>query len=289
MSEEPKPKRIRAVAEETDKDQADHIFYAMGKNVFVFTVGGVKVPMIIDSGADANIINRKVWDQMEEAGARVKDMSAASDRNLVAYATEQPMNITGTFVAEIEAGGNKDVAKFYIVENGQQCLLGDYTAKRLKVLKVGFDVGAVSDQKLKPFPKFRNVVVEIPINMEVQPVQQPYRRPPIALEHLIEEKLRRLLQQDIIERVNGPSPWVSPMVPITKDSGEIRLCIDMRQANRAVLRETHPLPLVDELLSSMNGAVRFSKIDIKDAYHQVEISQKSRPITTFITKHGLFR
>lgn len=133
------------------------------------------------------------------------------------------------------------------------------------------------------------MVVEIPINPEIQPVQQPYRRPPIALEQKIEEKLHSLLQQDIIERVNGPSPWVSPMVPVTKDSGEIRLCIDMRQANKAVLRETHPLPLVDEMWSSINGAVRFSKIDIKDAYYQLEISEKSRAITTFITKHGLFR
>ncbi|KXJ62370.1 hypothetical protein RP20_CCG015892 [Aedes albopictus] len=63
----------------------------------------------------------------------------------------------------------------------------------------------------------------------------------------------------------------------------------MRRANQAVLRESHPLPLVDELLGSVSGAVRFSKIDIKDAYHQLEISERSRPITTFITKQGLFR
>lgn len=287
--DEPKPKRIRAVVEQSEKDQEQYIFYAMGRNVFVFKVGGVEVPMTIDSGADANIINREVWDQMKEAGVRVENMSTKIDRSLVAYATAEPMNVAGMFMAEIEAGGNKDFAKFYIVENGQQCLLGDNTAKSLKVLKVGFDVGSVQDQQLTPFPKFRNVVVEIPIDVDVQPVQQPYRRPPIALEQQIEDKLRCLLQQDIIERVNGPSPWVSPMVPVTKDSGEIRLCIDMRQANRAVLRETHPFPLVDELLSSMTGAVRFSKIDVKDAYHQVEISEKSRPITTFITKRGLFR
>lgn len=79
------------------------------------------------------------------------------------------------------------------------------------------------------------------------------------------------------------------MVAVMKDSGEIRLCIDMRQANQAVLRETHPLPLVDELLGSVSGAARFSKIDIREAYHQIEISERSRPITTFVTKYGLFR
>ncbi|XP_062702329.1 uncharacterized protein LOC134285503 [Aedes albopictus] len=289
FTEEPRPKRIRAVMEESEKEREEYVFYAMGRNVFIFNVGGVDVPMTIDSGADANIISRDVWDQLKGAGVKVDNMRTGSDRNLTAYASPEPMRISGMFEAEISAGGHKDRAKFYVVDNGQQCLLGDQTAKNLKVLKVGFDVGAVQEQRNNPFPKFRNVVVEIPINPEIQPVQQPYRRPPIALEQKIEEKLHSLLQQDIIERVNGPSPWVSPMVPVTKDSGEIRLCIDMRQANKAVLRETHPLPLVDEMWSSINGAVRFSKIDIKDAYYQLEISEKSRAITTFITKHGLFR
>ncbi|XP_055621859.1 uncharacterized protein K02A2.6-like [Toxorhynchites rutilus septentrionalis] len=63
----------------------------------------------------------------------------------------------------------------------------------------------------------------------------------------------------------------------------------MRRANRAVLREKHPLPVIDELLSSIRGAVLFSKLDIKEAYHQIEILEKSREITTFITKFGLFR
>ncbi|XP_055542980.1 uncharacterized protein K02A2.6-like [Wyeomyia smithii] len=55
------------------------------------------------------------------------------------------------------------------------------------------------------------------------------------------------------------------------------------------MREPHPLPLVDELLGSVDGATVFSKIDVKDAYHQLEISQQSRPITTFIMKTGLYR
>lgn len=63
----------------------------------------------------------------------------------------------------------------------------------------------------------------------------------------------------------------------------------MRRANKAVLREAHPVPLVDELLGSVDGATVFSKIDIKEAYHQLEISKESRPITTFITKAGLYR
>lgn len=286
----PPVKRIRAVEEESEKrNTKDYVFYAMGNNVFSFKVGGVEIPMTIDSGADANIVTECAWKELKNAGINVSFMSTEVDRSLLAYASKDPMKIIGMFNAEIEAAENKATATFYVVQDGQRCLLGDQTAKDLNVLKVGFGVGSIEAKEINPFPKIRDVVVEIPIDPKIQPVQQPYRRPPIALEDKIEEKLRSLLERDIIEPAPGPSPWVSPVVPVVKDSGEIRLCIDMRRANQAVLRETHPLPLVDELLSSVNGAVKFSKIDIKDAYHQVEISERSRPVTTFITKHGLFR
>lgn len=131
--------------------------------------------------------------------------------------------------------------------------------------------------------------MEIPINESVQPVKQAYRRAPIALESQIYDKLKSLLDKDVIEKVHGPSAWVSPMVPILKSSGEVRICVDMRRANQAVLRESHPLPLIEEILGSLGGASKFSRLDIKEAYHQLELSKKSREITTFITKYGLFR
>lgn len=283
-------KRVRAVQEVNEDDKGDgFIFYAMGHNTFRFAIGGIEIPMTIDSGAAANIINKKTWDEMKKMGAHVWDMTTQVDKHFTCYASETPMEIIGSFMSNIEGGGRKTSAKFYVAEKGQQCLLGDDTAKCLQVLKVGFDIGNISHEPSKEFPKFKGVVVEIPIDQTVQPVQQAYRRAPYALEDKVEEKLRVLLAKGIIEKVRGPSSWVSPMVPVLKDSGDVRLCIDMRRANQAVLRETHPLPLVDELLGSVSGAIVFSKIDIKDAYHQLEISEKSRPITTFVTKNGLYR
>lgn len=284
----PKTKRIRAV-DEAEEPREDNIFFAMGKNTFEFIVGGIKIPMIIDSGADANLIDKATWEQVRRAGIVIKEYSENSDRKLLAYATKQPMEIKGMFTAEIQAGPFKTDAKFYVIEHGQRNLLGDNTAKQLKVLKVGFNIGSLQECEEVAFPKIKGVLVEIPIDKQVQPVQQAYRRAPISLEERIFEKLQYLLEKDIIEKVDGPSPWVSPLVPVLKESGEIRLCVDMRQANQAVLRENHPFPLIEELLGRVNGAVKFSKVDVKDAYHQLELSEESRVITTFITKYGLFR
>lgn len=281
-------KRVRAVheVEERGNDNDGYIFYAMGQNTFLFKIGGVELPMVIDSGAAANIISLQIWNDMKRLGVKTANMTTEVEKDFTAYASSKPMEMVGSFTAVIEGGERKTEAVFYVAKEGRQCLLGDRTAKELNVLKVGFNICNIEQQE---FTKFKGVVVEIPIDDNVQPVQQPYRRVPFALEEKVEEKIRAMLAQGIIERVRGSSRWVSPMVPVLKDSGEIRLCIDMRRANQAIVRETHPLPTIEELFGSVSGATIFSKLDVKDAYHQLEISEKSRTITTFITKNGMFR
>ena len=73
---------------------------------------------------------------------------------------------------------------------------------------------------------------------------------------------------------------VSPIVIVPKPSGDIRLCVDMRRANEAIIRERHPIPTIDEVLQSMNGSTVFSKIDLKWGFHQLELEEDSRKITT---------
>ena len=63
----------------------------------------------------------------------------------------------------------------------------------------------------------------------------------------------------------------------------------MRVANQAITRERHPLPTVDDLIHTLNGATVFSKLDLRAGYHQVPLSPESRHITTFATHKGLWR
>ncbi len=63
----------------------------------------------------------------------------------------------------------------------------------------------------------------------------------------------------------------------------------MRRANEAIVQGRHPIPTADEILQSMNGSKKFSKLDLKWGYHQLEHSPKSRGITTFATHTGLYR
>ena len=105
----------------------------------------------------------------------------------------------------------------------------------------------------------------------------------------MKKKVEELVNIDIIEPVEGPIPWVSPLVVVPKQNDEIRLCVDMRKANEAIIRERYPIPTVDEVLQSLNRSTVFSKLDLKWGYHQLELHPDSRSITTFITHCGLFQ
>ena len=99
------------------------------------------------------------------------------------------------------------------------------------------------------------------------------------------------MNDDIIEEVkNESTPWVSAIVtPPKKNSDDVRICTDMREANKAIEKERHPMPTIAELIHDLNGATVFSKLDLASGYNQLVLDEESRPITTFITHLGIFR
>lgn len=101
----------------------------------------------------------------------------------------------------------------------------------------------------------------------------------------MDEKLADLLKQDIIEPAPLNISWASPLVVTPKDGGRtVRLCVDMRRANKAIIPEKHPLPTFEEIMPHLEGCKVFSKIDLVKAFHQIELSPESRDITTFVTQ-----
>ena len=69
---------------------------------------------------------------------------------------------------------------------------------------------------------------------------------------------------------------------------EERVCVDMRMTNKAITREQHPNPTVDDLIHT-HGATVFSKLNLRLGYHQLSLAPESRYITTFATHKGLRR
>ena len=82
---------------------------------------------------------------------------------------------------------------------------------------------------------------------------------------------------------------MSPVVPILKSTGDLRLCVDMKGVNEPIVRERFSLPVLEEILPLLKDCKFFSTLDLESAYHQIELDEKSRPITTFVTSSGLYR
>lgn len=251
-------------------------------------IGSQDIAMIIDSGSRFNLLSEIDWFTLKNNKASLWNIRTESSNQFKAYAADQLLKVLYVFEAPISVRKNSEmIASFFVIKNGNQSLLGRDTAIKLGVLKLGLEVNKI--EALNSFPKINDIKVKLAIDNTVKPIQQPMRRIPVALEQKVEDKLKEALAQDIIEPVVGPSSWISPIVIVYKRNGEMRLCIDMRCANKAILRENFPLPTFESFMTKLKGAKFFSRLDLKNAYHQLELDESSRHITTFITPKGLFR
>ena len=130
------------------------------------------------------------------------------------------------------------------------------------------------------------------IDPSVQPVVQKQRRIPLNLSEKAENKIKDLLSQDIIESVpdDEPRTWVSPAVIAPKPgSDDIRFCVDIHMANKAIKHPYTQIPMMEDIVHKFQSAERFTKLDIKESYHQFVLSDSSRNITTFYGPDGLYR
>lgn len=96
------------------------------------------------------------------------------------------------------------------------------------------------------------------------------------------------MRQGVIEPCTNPS-WISNIVPIQKENGKLRICLDMRRVNEAVIPESFPIPNVEEILSTIPRNACLSKIDLVSAYFHIELHPTSRYLTAFVTKKGIFQ
>ena len=235
------PGSVKRVTEE-DTDEEDYV-YAIGENkqpMCSLEIDGEYVELMLDSGASVNLIDEVTYQRIYKGKAKPLEQSK---RRIFSYGSPTPLPLLGTIHAEITARSNSTSATLHVVKGSSGNLLGYDTAQRLKLLKIVNQVGVdkTSPQYLASgefenlfggIGKVKGKVVKLHIDPDVQPKQQPHRRIPFHVRQDVEKELERLESLDIIEKVTGPTPWVSPIVVVPKSSGEVRLCVPCEKLTR---------------------------------------------------------
>lgn len=165
--------------------------------------------MLIDSGANSNIIDEGTWEQLKAKGVKCESQTASPDKKLYSYASNRPLPVKGSFKCTMGVGDRFTRAEVLVMKGRVVSLLGKTTATELGVLKIGINIAGVTTKanKLKQqYPdvfkgvgKLINKQISLDIDPTAKPVPQPYRRIPFNLREKVQDKTTELLDLGIIE------------------------------------------------------------------------------------------
>ena len=272
-----------------------------GNRIYVdVSLNGTEVSMQVDSGADITVIPEDLLSNIPN----LKIHPSNSGDSLRDY-NNHDVKVRGfTNVDVLYKGTTHDKLPLTVVERGKKPLLGsDWIDILMPEIIEYFKVNRVSnkshtlelllhkykgvfDEKLG---KVKNVTASLVLKPDAVPRFFAARQPPYALRPLIEQEIRRLEVSDIWEKVTY-SNWATPLVPVVKEDNSMRICGDYKiTVNPQLQVAQHPLPRPSDMFAAMGGCTVFAKIDLKQAFQQLEMDENSQHICTLNTPLGLYK
>lgn len=260
---------------------------------------GNNVNFQIDTGAALTVMTKHQYDSMFPYN---EGNTMQKTKKLLKTYTGQPVPIFGERMINVNYNNQTHLLPLLIVDGRGPPLLGRNWLKFIKLDWKNLFANISSKRGLpqildefekvglfKPPGKLKGFTAKIHLKSNANPVFRKARQPPFKMREGIESELRRLENNQIITPTEF-SDWATPIVPVLKRDGSIRICGDYKTTiNRVTESDNHPIPRIDDLAQKLVGGEKFTKIDFSNAYTQLELDEESKPLTTINTHKGLFQ
>ncbi|KAG6451048.1 hypothetical protein O3G_MSEX006918 [Manduca sexta] len=213
----------------------------------------------------------------------------------------------GYIETEVQYQNVKKKLDLYVFKHGTTNLLGRQWLAELEIAIPKFNIYSISKERCNKINIINNIIsrhkslfdgtlgrysggpVQLCVRPGAQPVFSRARPVPYAMRTRVDAELDAMLRAGVIEPVER-SDWASPLVIARKSDGGIRLCADYKVTlNPVLMIDRYPVPRIDDLLSDLSGNMWFTKLDLSQAYNQLELDARSRDYTVINTHRGLFK
>ena len=283
-------KTVAASAEELSLDTAFLRVLNSGK-ISPWTVTlklqGMNTHFKMDTGAEVTAISERIFHSL-------KGVTLTKLNKILHGPTRQPMKVLGQFTGTLSSKDKRVSEPVYVIQGLRTNLLGLPAITALKLVSRINATSSTEEQDwLAQYPSLFKGLGNLgdEYSIKIREGAQPHalftpRKVPILMRAKVREELDRMERAGVISKVTEPTPLCAGMVVVPKQSGAVRVCVDLKGLNENVLRETPPLPGVDDTLAQLTGATVFSKVDANSGSWQIPLSEDSRLLTTFITPYG---
>lgn len=154
-------------------------------------------------------------------------------------------------------------------------------------------MGGITKEYDECFREELGVSKELEVNLQLkQDAKQTFLKSskvPYALQDWVEKQLEDLIKRDVIEGVHHPK-WATPAVNISKRESEVWICGYCKPTEKPQLEfDQYALLTTNDLFKTLNEGQKFTKLNLRRAYWQLVLNEKSRKYVTIHTHKGLYR
>lgn len=304
-----RPEKVHEVdqyLEEEEESFTLELFRLTGKTPKItvdLEIDGIETQMELDTGSAVSVMTQddyvKIFNKepkLEKTNIRLKTY------------TEEVIHPLGRVQVDVAVNNQKRKLPLVILERGSNPLFGRDWLSELKldwqsIHKITQQNSKVNNTKPELVEKLRSEFEEVfsdgigkvkelkgilHVKEDAVPKFCKARSMPYAFKSKVERELDHLEDQGIITKI-ASSQWATPIVPVIKPNGDVRICGDFKvTVNPALNIEQYTMPKMEDMMATLEQGKSYSKIDLRQAYLQLPLDEASRIVTTINTSKGLY-